>query len=1057
MARPASFGAEQCNLECAFYSPRARNLTVLYITGRTCLLLLFCLACSSASLAQTSLNEQYREISRLMAQQKYEQAITESKALIERAPHYHNAYIALAQAASEAGQPEPTRIWLESLLARTPPQTMAYAGLALVRQFQRDYTGATENYEKALRAFPDDDVVAEFFAINYFSQKKIQEGETWFKSLLASQPDSVAGHQGLGVLYTLADRRAEALAELDRVISLQPQNVVACSYKGRVLDKDSRYPQAAETLQACLNLLQANPDDLREKLVLSGLGGAHLRLGNFPEAAKNLNRSIELAHASDDLSGEESALTQLASLHYRQNNYLQALEYWRRALEVSKALGLRKTKTKTNRQRHLGGIGDVYYKLGDVATAEQTYLEALALSVEAKDEANQSSVLKSLGDLYIEQGKLSQAIAIEEQALALGQKLKNLPNQLGALNSLSTLYRQMGDATKATDYVQQALKLLEGRSNPLWEGESWNNLGLLHLRFGDVPKAKSAFEKTLAIDQRAIAPHVVWQAHSGLADAYFQLGELDKAREHYQAAIETIESVRARLGGEEEKAAFFQDKVDVYKKHIALLLNPRLKNASTADAFHYVERARARAFLDRLAEARVEVEQKTAPDLTKRQQELQQRISQLTTQLIQERSQEISKQDKTKIAQLEKALGQADTELADWLRELRRRDPRYAALQYPEPIKLAAAQRLLDDKTILLSYSLSEPQSFLFALARNDFQVKRLPPETTLRESVDKLLAAITDRNNPSPAEYRRQAVRLSQQLLQPASSMLAGKTSLVIVADGVLLRLPFEVLFWPGTPALGDLRRLPYLVTRSAISYVPSASVLAELQNEQRTTAPKAFIAFGDPIYRQRDEGVSLLRAAGAERVNLQPLPYSREEINGIAKLFPDDDRAVFFAADATEENVKAPERLSRYKMVHFSTHGYVNEARPHFSGLVMSQTASSRAEDGLLSAYEIFNLRLQADLVVLSACETGLGKDVKGEGLMSLMRAFMYAGTSSVVVSLWNVNDESAADLMIRFYRNLKTGMSKGEALRQAQLEMIRDNGFPFFWAPFILVGKA
>jgi CHAT domain-containing protein len=189
-----------------------------------------------------------------------------------------------------------------------------------------------------------------------------------------------------------------------------------------------------------------------------------------------------------------------------------------------------------------------------------------------------------------------------------------------------------------------------------------------------------------------------------------------------------------------------------------------------------------------------------------------------------------------------------------------------------------------------------------------------------------------------------------------------------------------------------------------------------------------------------------------------LQPLPHSREEIAGIAKLFTDDDRALFLAEDASEQNVKAPERLSRYRMVHFSTHGYVNEARPRFSGLLLSSPQTSQQlEDGLLSAYEIFNLKLQADLVVLSACETGLGKEVKGEGLMSLMRAFMYAGTPTVVVSLWNVNDESAADLMIRFYRNLKMGRSKGEALRQAQLETIRDNGFPFFWAPFVLVGKS
>jgi CHAT domain-containing protein/Flp pilus assembly protein TadD len=996
-----------------------------------------------------------------MAQRNYEQAIAESKALIERSPDYHNAYFGLAESSSEAGQLEVTRVWLESLLARTPPLEMAYFGLGLVRQFQRDYAGAVENYQKALRAAPDDERAAEMLAIAYNAQKKGSEAETYFKSLLASQPNSVTGHQGLGVLYALLDRRADALTELDRAISLQPQKIVAYSYKVYVLGRDGRDAQAVEPLQTALHLLQATPDDLREKLLLVQLGSLYRKLGNYAEAASVLDKALTLARASDDLRTEESALAQLASVHYRQSDYLQALEDWSRALDVSKAIKLRKAKIQTNPQQHIGGIGDVYYRLGDLATAEQKYLEALALSVEAKDRLNQSSVLKSLGDLYIEQGKLSQAIAIEEQALALGEKSANLPNQFGALNSLSALYRQMGDAPKAMDYVQRALKLLEGRSNPLWEAESLNNLGLLHLKSGEFAKARSAYQKALAIDQGRIAPHVMWQTHSGLADAYFQLGALDEASDHYQKAIETIETVRARLGGEEEKAGFFQDKVEVYKKQIALLLDPRFKDANSqnaAAAFHYVERARARAFLDLLAEARVDVEQNTVSDLTKRRQELQQRISQLTTQLFQERSQEPGKQNKTKIAELERGLGQADKDLADWLQELRRRNPRYAALQYPEPVTLAATQRMLDDQTILLSYSLGETQSFLFAVTRNDFQVKRLPVEATLRESVQKFLAAITDKNNPDSMEYRRQASRLSQQLLQPVSKMLTGN-KILIIPDGALHRLPFEALLLPGTNGRGDLRRLPYLVRRFAISYAPSASVLAELQNEQRAAAPRKFIAFGDAVYEKRAEGsmVSTLRNASATRLNFQPLPYSREEIAGIAKLFTDADRALFFGEDASEENVKAPERLKQYRMVHFSTHGYINEARPRFSGLVLSLPQGELREDGLLSAYEIFNLKLNADLVVLSACESGLGKEVNGEGLISLTRAFMYAGTPSVVVSLWNVNDESAADLMIRFYRNLQTGMTKGEALRQAQLETIRDNGFPFFWAPFVLVGKS
>src|SRR5215213_638487 len=1033
-----------------------------FLVTSSCWLLLFCTALCGVSFGQAapSPNDRYRQISRIMAQQNYEQAIAESKALLEQSPNYYNAYLLLVRSANEASQLDQTRSWLEAQLARAQPA--AYVGLALIRQVQGDYAGAVENYHKCLRELPDDNRVAVMLVTDYLNEKKIPEAEAFFKSLLAMRSDSASAHLGLGVLYALAGRRPEALPELDRVIALQPDNAVAYSYKGFVLAREGRYPQAIETLQTSLSLLEANPDDQLQLNVLSQLGDLYRRSGNYAQAAKSLESVLELARASDDLRSQETALSQMASLHYRQNNYPQALEYWRHALNVSNTIKSRKTRINTYPQRHIGGIGDVYERLGDLEAAEKAYLEALTLSL-GVDDANQSSVLQSLGDLYARQGKLSQALSVSQQALALGQKRADLPNQLGALNGLSALYRNMGDAGKAMEYVQRALKLMEGRPNPLWQGESLNNLGLLHLRSNELPQAAAAFQKVLLIDPGTISPTVVWQAHSGLADTDFQLGELDHAREHYQQAIEVMENVRARLGGEDDRAGFFQDKIEVFKKQVAVLLDPRLKGARTdhaAEAFNYAERARARALFDLLAEAKIDVEQNVAPEMLKRKRELQQRISQLTVQLIKERSQETVKHDKTRIAELDRSLSQADTELSDWLRELRRRNPRYAALKYPQPVTLALTQRLLGNETVLLSYSLAEPASFLFAVSGNDFQVKRLPPERTLRESVQKLLVALTDKNNPAPAEYRRQALYLSQQLLQPASRMLAGKRALVIVADGSLHRLPFEALFSPA-PAVtkGDLRKLPYLIRQFAISYAPSASVLTELHNEQRETAPKGFIAFGDPVYEHAGDGTiaATLRAVSTGgRINLQPLPYSREEIAGIAQLFREDERELFLGEAANEENVKAQERLSHYRFIHFSTHGYVNEARPRFSGLLLSHPDGSQS-DGVLSAYEIFNLKLKADLVVLSACETGLGKEVKGEGLMSLMRAFMYAGTPSVVVSLWNVNDESAADLMVRFYRHLqKDGVNKSEALRRAQLEMIEVNGFPFFWAPFVLVGE-
>lgn len=1008
-------------------------------------------------------NHHYNQILRLLAQSNYEQVIVESKALIERSPDFYRAYITMAQASAPIGQLDQTRAWFDSLLLRTPPHPMAYVGLAAIDETKQDYAGAVKNYQKCLAEFPDAGGVAALMACDYDLLKQHAEGETYFKSLIAARPGSVAGHHGLASLYAMQGRRTEALAEFDRLLILQPQNALAHFDKALTLVSDGRTREAIELLKISLRLLESNPDDALEIFVVSNLGYLYLTLGNYPEALKHIEKVIVMAQASNDLIQEEAALSQIGSVYYRQNDYIKTEAYWRKALDVSRTIAAKNSKVTTYPQNHLGNLGDVYYQLGDIAAAKQAYAESLKLSIEVKDVRNQSSVLKSLGDLYLAQSDLDQARETYEQALSLGEKIKNFGNQVGALLGLSALQRQLGNYRLATEYAQRVLKMLEGRSSPLWEGQAWNSLGLAHLRFGKIPDALAAFQKTLAIDSDTTGPSVQWRAHAGLARAYVQNSQPDKAGEHYARAINVIERVRAGLGGDEAKAGFLQDKVEIYKEHIALLLDlyrQDVRSTYGAAAFHYNERARARAFFDRLAEAKIDPQQDAAPDLLKQKQDLHTRINTLTTQLIKERSLELSRQNQVSIGELKRQLDQADKELSDWLRELRRRNSRYAALRYPEPITLAETQRLLDDKTILLSYSLAEPASFLFVVSRNDFQVRRLPSEALLSKRIHDLLAAIT--TNPAPEQYRLHATRLSQDLL-PDNRMLAGKKALIIVSDGALHRLPFEVLFLPGTAVSGDMRRWPYLIQNFAVSYVPSASVMAELRNQTRAGAPKSFIAFGDPLYEQSIKA-STLRVTNAEdQLNLQRLPYSRTEIDGIARLFPKDNYDLFFGAEATEENVKSPGRLSRYQIVHFSTHGYVNEARPRFSGLVLSQRVAlpasrdSQSEDGVLSAYEIFDLKLNADLVVLSACETGLGKEIRGEGLMSLTRAFMYAGTPSIVVSLWNVNDETAADLMIRFYRHLKTpGASKSEALRMAQLETIHDNGFPFFWAPFVLIGK-
>lgn len=1013
--------------------------------------------------------DRYLKILTALGNRDYARAIADSKALILDDPEFPLVYEKLVNAAQRGGDLEQAKVFFTSQLTSPANNLHAHFGLGLIAREKGEQAAAIEEYKQCLRAFPEF-VPAYILLVDTFrAVNRLPEAEPFIQSL----PQVAASRYGLSYLRYTQASYSEAIELSELALALDPHLSEAYKTKAQSLYSLGRY---ADAQQAAQTLLQKVTEPEKIELRISGLiikGVASAVTGNSAEAVSDLTSAYRSTVEVGNLALEENVHSQLGYVYNRQNECVQSLEHFSAALTLANELKSRYVG------RAIGNLGTAYACLGDRTEAVKYYQQALEVSGNPKtlDRSNFVTVLTNMdgSDLPYH----SEALPLLEQALTVAQSITNKVMQIRVLLPLAALHERNGDHAQALEQTRAALQIAQEKGVAVQEGNSWNQLGRIHLSMFAIVQALDAHRRALAIGERTQAPQVVWEAQAGIAAVMQKQGNLDQAAQHYRLAIETIEGVRSRIGLTEDRASFLADKINVYKKLLGVLVELQANDKSeqaAAEAFHYSERARARALFDLLAEAKVDPEQNAADDLLKQKQELQQRISQLTAGLIKERSQEISKQNKTKIAELEKGLGQTDAELGDWLRELRRRNPHYAALKYPEPITLAETQRLLDDKTILLSYSLAEPESFLFAVSHDGFQVKRLPSELMLGESVRKLLAAITDKNNPAPEEYRRQAARLSLQLLQPVSQMLAdkNKTELVIVADGALHRLPFEVLFLPGASSRGDLRALPYLIRQFAISYAPSASVLAELQNEPREMAPKGFIAFGDPVYEQNGENVmaSSVRATSAGgRLNLQPLPYSHNEIDGIAKLFANDDRELFFGEAASEENVKAPDRLTRYRMVHFSTHGYVNEARPRFSGLVLSlpltklQAVSNsqttfrnpQAEDGVLSAYEIFNLKLKAELVVLSACETGLGKEVKGEGLMSLTRAFMYAGTPSIVVSLWNVNDESAADLMIRFYRNLKTGrMSKSEALRQAQLETIRDNGFPFFWAPFVLVGK-
>jgi CHAT domain-containing protein len=414
--------------------------------------------------------------------------------------------------------------------------------------------------------------------------------------------------------------------------------------------------------------------------------------------------------------------------------------------------------------------------------------------------------------------------------------------------------------------------------------------------------------------------------------------------------------------------------------------------------------------------------------------------------------------------------------------------PSDAALKYPQPLTLEQIQQqILDDNTVILSYSLGEDRSYLWLISKTEMTSHELPAGKIIEALINQKVRPQLTNPHTSRNSFINETSELSNILLKPVleqtsteRSQIIGNRRIVIISDGALQYIPFAAL---PDPRAENNRYQPLLVNNEVV-YLPSASTLHTLRNEtqNRPPAPKTLAILADPVFSTDDQRVtqdstpaptselSLIaqnvdRAARNARGDWNRLPGTRQEANIILNLVPENNRLAYFDFQANRENALS-EQLSQYRFIHWATHGFANAQKPELSGIVMSLVQENgQTQDGYLLLGDIFNLNFNADLVVLSACQTGLGEVVQGEGLIGLTRGLMYAGTPRVVTSLWEVPDTETASLMSKFYgKMLQENLSPAAALRAAQLEMfrpstsLRDRGWvaPYYWAAFTLQGE-
>jgi len=845
---------------------------------------------------------------------------------------------------------------------------------------------------------------------------------------------------------------------------------------------------------------ESGSPSLAEALILTELGSVAGQLATFATRGQGdraeqyhqqaLSIRRQLAPHSLDLA---NSLHNLGTLAEGRGDYDLAEDYDRQALALRQALAPGTLSVVAS----VNNLGMVAMDRGDLAQAEEHYLQALAM-VHKLGDPNEAVVLLDLGVATMYRGDDERAENYYQQALAIVRKTN--PDSLAAaqlLNNLGSVAAQRGDLAAAERYLRQALAIqqklapdghdaavtMDNLGDAEWvrgdrpEGEAHhrralaimekigpgtlelatmlNSAGETAFKRGDLREAEEFHQRALAIRQK-LEPGSTDEAQSlnNLGVVLRSKGETGAAGTYFARAVDALESQEERLGGTETVRSSFRA---LYGSYYYDLEGALLAQHQPAQAYRVSERARARGLLHMLTQRDLMFAADVPADLQRARKRNAADYDNVQAQL----GELNSAQDKDKFAAAQARLHELSAQRDEIADRIAKASPRFASLQYPQPLDVAATRRILDPGDLLLSYAAAEDRTVLFVVAPEGsgpgLSVFTLPiKEKDLQAKVQKFRRLIGEHREPGNPELMAQSRQLYDLLLRPAESVLAASQRLLVIPDGPLQVLPFAAL---------RRSRTEYLVDWKPLHTVVSATVYAELRKMRHPAENKAvqIAAFGDP--RMPASGKAALQRSGnpdlrvaAERgFDFGRLPFSRQEVEGIAALFPKRSRT-YLGADATEEHAKALGKDVRY--IHFATHGLLDERFPLNSALVLSIPGKVQPgkDNGLLQAWEIFEqVRLDADLVTLSACNTGLGQELKGEGLIGLTRAFQYAGARSILASLWSVDDFRTMQLMQRFYAALRQGKSKDEALRAAQLALAhsQSSSAPYYWAGFSLIG--
>jgi CHAT domain-containing protein/tetratricopeptide (TPR) repeat protein len=854
-------------------------------------------------------------------------------------------------------------------------------------------------------------------------------------------------------------------------------------------------------------------ENFGEYLVEVSPGNRHARAGKFSI------KIIEIRETTDDDRVKNRAAKEITDLTYQIEelradqdvaSYRKVIEDWKKVVELAKV-----KKDKVAEARALHSIGNLLLKFGEIQPALDINLQILEMWREQKNRRMEMIAAGRIATIWYQTGEYEKALVQSKEVLAITRETGSKSDESVALSNIGSTYLALNQPETAISIFEKALSLVGDTGFPIFKANTLFHLGRANVALGNYPKGIENLSTALEIYEKQGASIDLPPYYLVLGRTYLETGESEKAFDLFQKAevlsnktgsqryevqslywlalvesrrgntaeaienlesgLKLIEKIRGEIRNKDLRTSYFSTVQNFYELYIDLLIERSKKDNNSEDvalAFEMSERSRSRSLIDLLQEARVDLKNGISPELLEKQKNLADELNNkysLREDLFRRKSKpEQIDEINTEINALEIEAETVNVRIAQ-------ENPRYAGLLNGRTLAVKDVQNLLDDETVLLEYKLGEKRSFLWLVTKDSVEYSELPNRRKIEEKAVAFYDSIIRNDKSEQAKTFEFSRDLSEILLSPVAAKLSNKR-LAIVADGVLQYTPFSALASPKSKVRSPKsvgKKSELLIQTNEIVMLPSASVLAQLRAnpDNSKTNDKTIAIFADPVFDLEDARIAKNSdkieknesIAGVLRdfnfgENLPRLLASRQEAKNISNLAAKNKAVVRTDFAASVKNIKS-ENLENFRILHFATHGLLNSTRPELSGLVFSlYDEKGNQQDGFLGLNDIYNLELQSHLVVLSACQTALGKDVRGEGLIGLSRGFLYAGSKRIMASLWKVDDAATAEFMKRFYTNhLQKGLSATESLRQTKIEMQKIPRYrsPYYWSAFMLLG--